>query len=951
MLDKVTALLFELRDPNNPTPSYTKSKLALANRIRNIRVREAKMDFNRHMADKLTNAATTFNTKEIHKIIKATALGQEINHAPKRTISLRLPNGKRAINDKENMSVMLPHCQRIFNNHKAVSPQALLHMKQRPIIQALDDDFSDIEIRTALRNMKNDKAPGSNGIPIEALKAMDETNFDIVREFLNKFWNNEADYDEWHSGAGTPIPKTINPDDPNKFRIINLMDVSSKLFSKIMTTRAQSLMAKYGTTYQFGATPNVGCQDGSHVLHMATQLRHQHNLETYVVFADLVKAYDTSNHKLIAEILKKLGAPPKFRNAIERLYTDLTVQLKIGKEKATIAQTVGVRQGDNLSPVIFLMIMTAFSEILDMTWTSSNIPKPKFHRYDMSNTKGAKLTGHNITRDFRNSSAFNTYHILYLDDGSFLFQSRTDLVNGLDIINNIFNSMGLEMHVGKGDTKSKTEAMYFPTSSFFKKAIPATITHTTESDTTMANPADDTHDHTTGHTTYSKLTQQQRERMYHESANTNRVYLQDETSHIDFVAHFKYLGTYISFDLSADYDINNRITKASREMGRLRYFFDNQYVELSFKHQVFLQYIVNILLWGCESWAIKDNHLRKINSFIHRSIRRILHIRMSQVIDDHIKNLSIRKAFFNLPTAENLIAIRSMTYLGKLTRGPISNPAKQLLTAFVNNPRAIGGVIMTNKKSLVKHLNVLLPELHTESTTTDPTTGQNTTRIKRNKDGDVHLWYDIAMDEDKWDEHINKLRHPGIENPPRHQRNRNRRHRRDPPHQDDDGTNDYQETQDHNQEGDQEEQQEPPQQEPPPPPPPPPSPQQQHQHQGTGQNHQSRSNQHQHQGGNGRQHHNQQPEQPPPEPEPTANHTYTNYNVENVGRTLLDSLKSMGLNLTATTRDVRTRFRILSMIYHPDKYSPAILDISPLEAQAHFQLINNAHAYLRTCNL
>jgi hypothetical protein len=52
------------------------------------------------------------------------------NHAKKQSISLRLPNGKRAINDKENMSVMLPHCQRVFNNHKAVSPQALEHMKQ-----------------------------------------------------------------------------------------------------------------------------------------------------------------------------------------------------------------------------------------------------------------------------------------------------------------------------------------------------------------------------------------------------------------------------------------------------------------------------------------------------------------------------------------------------------------------------------------------------------------------------------------------------------------------------------------------------------------------------------------------------------------------------------------------------------------------------------------------------
>jgi curved DNA-binding protein CbpA len=59
----------------------------------------------------------------------------------------------------------------------------------------------------------------------------------------------------------------------------------------------------------------------------------------------------------------------------------------------------------------------------------------------------------------------------------------------------------------------------------------------------------------------------------------------------------------------------------------------------------------------------------------------------------------------------------------------------------------------------------------------------------------------------------------------------------------------------------------------------------------------------------------------------------------------------MGLNLTATAWEVRTQFRILSMIYHPDKYSPATLDIPPLKAQAHFQLINNAHAYLWTCNL
>ncbi|KAL7427013.1 hypothetical protein ACHAXH_001967 [Discostella pseudostelligera] len=55
----------------------------------------------------------------------------------------------------------------------------------------------------------------------------------------------------------------------------------------------------------------------------------------------------------------------------------------------------------------------------------------------------------------------------------------------------------------------------------------------------------------------------------------------------------------------------------------------------------------------------------------------------------------------------------------------------------------------------------------------------------------------------------------------------------------------------------------------------------------------------------------------------------------------------MGLRDNATPREIRTQFRVLSMIYHPYKYSPLILDITITEAQAHFQLLYNAYSYLR----
>ena len=36
-----------------------------------------------------------------------------------------------------------------------------------------------------------------------------------------------------------------------------------------------------------------------------------HNLPTYVAFVDLVKAFDTVDHTLMLQILKKYGAPPE----------------------------------------------------------------------------------------------------------------------------------------------------------------------------------------------------------------------------------------------------------------------------------------------------------------------------------------------------------------------------------------------------------------------------------------------------------------------------------------------------------------------------------------------------------------------------------------------------------------------------------------------------------------
>jgi hypothetical protein len=183
----------------------------------------------------------------------------------------------------------------------------------------------------------------------------------------------------------------------------------------------------------------------------------------------------------------------------------------------------------------------------------------------------------------------------------------------------------------------------------------------------------------------------------------------------------------------------------------------------SYTWSVFIQYIINILLWGCENWAIKEHHFLKLISFIHQNIRSILRIKMTQVRDEHIRNT--RKIFFNLPDAQNLVAIRSMMYIGKevVVRSPNQCPPKQMLTAFSNNPRPPSGVIMTNKKAIVNSLHLLLPDIMEEThTSTNKTTGEITNKTAMNKDGELRLWLKIALDEEKWTYHIRKLQQPGV---------------------------------------------------------------------------------------------------------------------------------------------------------------------------------------------
>ena len=81
-----------------------------------------------------------------------------------------------------------------------------------------------------------------------------------------------------------------------------------------------------------------------------------------------MKAFDTVNYDTMLKILERYVATPKLRSAVSIMYRDLNIVLKNGKAQEKMGQTVGVRQGDCMSPVLLLFMVMAFTESLEKEW-------------------------------------------------------------------------------------------------------------------------------------------------------------------------------------------------------------------------------------------------------------------------------------------------------------------------------------------------------------------------------------------------------------------------------------------------------------------------------------------------------------------------------------------------------------------------------------------------------
>jgi hypothetical protein len=142
-----------------------------------------------------------------------------------------------------------------------------------------------------------------------------------------------------------------------------------------------------------------------------------------------------------------------------KLYNNCKVKIKSEKNFTKVDYTTGVQQGNNISPVLFLFVMQAFLDTLQLNSQPIQFSYfPENKNGNLATCKG-RLLGQNTAAK---GTSFEFFSSFYVDDSIFIFTNKQELHFALVQLNKHFACFGLTMHIGSPTTNTKTECMFFP---------------------------------------------------------------------------------------------------------------------------------------------------------------------------------------------------------------------------------------------------------------------------------------------------------------------------------------------------------------------------------------------------------------------------------------------------------------------------------------------------------
>ena len=215
------------------------------------------------------------------------------------------------------------------------------------------------ELLKALKNMSNNKSPGNDGVTKEFYKTFwEDLKKPMCASITKAFHRGELS----HSQKQATI-KLIEKKDRDKkliknWRPISLLNIDTKLISKVLAGRLKNVLPSLITSHQTAYVNGRFISEGGRLISDVLEICDKLQIKSFLMTVDIEKAFDSINHCFLIKVLEKYGFEKDFIKWIKILLQNQeSCIVNEGTTTNYFKLEKGSRQGDPISAYLFILVL------------------------------------------------------------------------------------------------------------------------------------------------------------------------------------------------------------------------------------------------------------------------------------------------------------------------------------------------------------------------------------------------------------------------------------------------------------------------------------------------------------------------------------------------------------------------------------------------------------------